>query len=579
MEMCDSSQLQIDLFVTNDTPRRPRRRPSAQPLAGFDSTDDLAPPTAPFARQARSGSPSRDSLASEVSDWSDAEDSPASRSRQFNQMPDYGAHVDSVTDLVLFEGEEEERTAAEVEVSAKLKKEGKLRRALSRRGAKAPTTAPLPVHHVSANASSQRLYESPQPQDSFEALPLDHNDVSPTLHESPYAPRSASFGDIGYRRGSPSILYDDHAEAHTLGDNSSTRHLFGGAPSQRGSIADLAGAAGAEHEQAFFLDVTEAEQQDLDVVAELARPGYPRLERILDDEVQRSAGKTMVACEFSFRLALVTSFMGSRLFAHLDRGKGKRKKKKRIDTARERLPPGGVTDKRQRMSGAVRVSGRRREWAGLIGDTVAVWLPIDCASRSNEFLLTQPRVSPSLPFFFWSSSFLVVFRSAGCGPSSLNTLVRNLVASRIDLKKVAKGDPRGQVSIVVEVRGRIRFQSRARDMSRVSRTTRSLTDDPPCRSRTSLSEPSASRVLERGPQTQMCTVHSSLTSPHRHSPSSAFLPVPSLLTHRPCVVNPLMPRAKTQSFPIGKPPKSFDRSERLPCLSLALLTIPPLEER
>jgi hypothetical protein len=235
-------------------------------------------------------------LASEGSDWSDAEDSP-SRSRQFSQMPDYGDHVDSVTDLVLFEGEEEERTAAEVEVSAKLKKEGKLRRALSRRGAKPSTTpAAAPLRH--ANQSSQRLYESPQPQDSFEALPLDNSDDSPTLVNSPYAPRSHSYGDIGYKNGSPSLLYDDHAEAQTLGDNSSTRHLFSGGRSQRGSIADLAGASSDhDNEHAFFLDVTEAEQQDLEVVAELARPGYPRLEQILDDEVQRSAGKTIVACK------------------------------------------------------------------------------------------------------------------------------------------------------------------------------------------------------------------------------------------------------------------------------------------
>ncbi|GAA6020864.1 hypothetical protein JCM11491_000009 [Sporobolomyces phaffii] len=330
MEMCDSSQLQIDLFVTNDTPRRSRRRPSAQPLATFDSTDDLAPPTAPFARQARSGSPSRDSLASEVSDWSEGEDSP-SRAHQFNQTSnDYGAHVDSVTDLVLFEGEEEERTAAEVEVSAKLKKEGKLRRALSRRGAKASANPVVAPRH--ANYSTQRLYESPQPQDSFEALPLDHHDSSPSLHGSPSASRSASFGDMGYGHGYPSMHHDDHSEVQTLGDNSSTRHFLG-ARSQRDSILDTARDSARPDDQAFFLDVTEAEQQDLEVVAELARPGYPRLDQILDEEVRRSAGKTMVAC---------------------------------------------------------------------------------------------------------------------CGPSSLNTLVRNLVASRIDLKKVAKGDPRGQVSIVVE---------------------------------------------------------------------------------------------------------------------------------
>jgi len=237
-----------------------------------------------------------------MSDWSDAEESP-SHSRQFSQMPDYGDQVDSVTDLVLFEGEEEERTPAELEVSSKLKKEGKLRRAISRRGGKGsmkrPTNqsaAPPPTNH-----STHRLYDQQQPQDSFEALPLDHHDSSPSLHDSPYAPRSASFGDIGHHH-SPSLSYDDRSEVQTLGDNSSTRRFFGG-PSQHNSLGDLDGAANSSasnNDRAFFLDVTEAEQDDLDVIAELARPGYPRLKQILDDEVNRSAGKTMVACTLPF---------------------------------------------------------------------------------------------------------------------------------------------------------------------------------------------------------------------------------------------------------------------------------------
>ncbi|GAA5925650.1 ferric reductase family protein [Sporobolomyces koalae] len=332
MEMCDPSQLQIELYVTNDTPRSFRRRPSAQPLAAFDSTDELAPPTAPFARQGRGQSPSRDSLASEASDWSDAEDSP--RSGPISRMPEFGEDVDSVTDLVLFEGEEEERTQAEVAVSAKLKKEGKLRRALSRRQGK-PSVVPNQPSYRHDNQSTQRLYESPQPQDSFEALPLDEHESSPNLHAPPAASRSASYSDSDYRKHSLAHHYDDQSEVHTLGDNLSTRHLFAGRY-ERDSVPDFArGAASSRtsEEQAFFLDVTEAEQQDLEAIAELARPGYPRLKQILDDEVNRSSGKTIVAC---------------------------------------------------------------------------------------------------------------------CGPSSLNTLVRNLVSSRIDLKRVAKGDVRGQVSIVVE---------------------------------------------------------------------------------------------------------------------------------
>ncbi|GAA6060092.1 hypothetical protein JCM10212_003500 [Sporobolomyces blumeae] len=332
IEMCDPSQLQIDLFVTNDTPRtsRGRHRQRDDPYAPPGSTDDLAPPTAPFARAARGGSPSRDSLASEASDWSDAEESPT-QSRQFTQMPDYGDHVDSVTDLVLFEGEEEERTAAELEVSAKLKKEGKLRRALSRRGQsvlqarRRSSAAPL--------APTARLQQTYDHQDSFEALPLDHGDSSAHPHY-PYSMASPSFGDIGYH-ASPSLNFDDHSDLGTLagGDAASTRHLVGGR-SQRNSVAgpdvDPIRLSTVRDDE-FFLDVTAAEREDLDFVAELARPGYPRLKQILDDEVHRSVGKTIVAC---------------------------------------------------------------------------------------------------------------------CGPSSLNTLVRNLVASRIDLKKVARGDPRGQVSIV-----------------------------------------------------------------------------------------------------------------------------------
>ena len=160
------------------------------------------------------------------------------------------------------------------------------------------STAPPPTNH-----STQRLYDQQQPQDSFEALPLDHHDSSPSLHDSPYAPRSASFGDIGYRH-SPSLSYDDRSEVQTLGDNSSTRRFFGG-PSHHKSFGDLDGAATASApntDRAFFLDVTEAEQDDLDVIAELARPGYPRLKQILDDEVNRSAGKTMVACTLPFSL-------------------------------------------------------------------------------------------------------------------------------------------------------------------------------------------------------------------------------------------------------------------------------------
>lgn len=58
------------------------------------------------------------------------------------------------------------------------------------------------------------------------------------------------------------------------------------------------------------IDLSPSDQEDLNVVAELARPGHPRLDRILDEEVSGSAGRTMVACE-SFCYSLLSSSSSS----------------------------------------------------------------------------------------------------------------------------------------------------------------------------------------------------------------------------------------------------------------------------
>ena len=46
------------------------------------------------------------------------------------------------------------------------------------------------------------------------------------------------------------------------------------------------------------LDLDDQEVEDVGVVAEHARPGKPRLERILADEVERAKGAVAVACEY-----------------------------------------------------------------------------------------------------------------------------------------------------------------------------------------------------------------------------------------------------------------------------------------
>ena len=45
------------------------------------------------------------------------------------------------------------------------------------------------------------------------------------------------------------------------------------------------------------LDLDEQEVEDVGIVAEHARPGKPKLDRILADEVERAKGALAVACE------------------------------------------------------------------------------------------------------------------------------------------------------------------------------------------------------------------------------------------------------------------------------------------
>ena len=94
LEMSSASQLQIELFVSRTaTSARPQRPPSHP----YEPSDELAPPTAPFAR---TGPASRSSM---DSDMSDSESELPSRQMYSNiGLEDDGAH--NVTDMVLFDG-------------------------------------------------------------------------------------------------------------------------------------------------------------------------------------------------------------------------------------------------------------------------------------------------------------------------------------------------------------------------------------------------------------------------------------------------------------------------------------------
>lgn len=76
--------------------------------------------------------------------------------------------------------------------------------------------------------------------------------------------------------------------------------------SDAGSLAALITAVEVPRSRSgeqIKLELDEQEMQDVGFVAEHARPGKPRLERILEDEVRQAQGAIVVGCELIFVFA------------------------------------------------------------------------------------------------------------------------------------------------------------------------------------------------------------------------------------------------------------------------------------
>ncbi|KAK4054460.1 hypothetical protein OIV83_000954 [Microbotryomycetes sp. JL201] len=299
LDLVDPSQIQVELFVSRAD------QPGSSYLNTLDASSSspgeaLMPPKPQYARQ---------NHASAQEEYADSDDETAASTRMYNSVPDYGEHIDSVTDLVLFDGEEDERSRGDAEISARVRSLGKLRRALSRRDPKQPAhdaAAYVPGSGDVGYSSMSYPHQTATAQQSF----------YPAASQQSF---SESFQDLSFARA------ESRSDLHTLTASSSMQHLVG--KRDRHRLSSFA------QDSRDPFDLTKNEQDDLEIVAALARPGYPKLKEILDDEVSRSTGKTLVAC---------------------------------------------------------------------------------------------------------------------CGPNGLNTIVRHLVSSRIDVGKSLKGDPRGQVSLVCE---------------------------------------------------------------------------------------------------------------------------------
>ncbi|CED83240.1 Ferric reductase, NADH/NADPH oxidase and related proteins [Phaffia rhodozyma] len=353
IDLVPAPELTIDIFVTNYGPVS--EKSILFPNDGDAHVDaELAPPRPMFAKGIRSRSNSQDSIASALSIDSNADlgylsGSSAAAGRGGSGLSDFspgmsGDHrPDSVLELTNYDEsqdeEDNERTAAERHLSLRVKKEGRIRRARSRKRAKSGKPSgfglgsglaappPLPVgpsagsigsglseynhHHyqqqhapmadpvVTLPAQSYLPFPQHHQQDHQQSLVLDQ-DTGVGTGSKPYRNKRESFAsinttdDVFRSEGARTPGAETFTDVSYIGAGSgseSTRRLVGGTwDEQRQSFVRVE-KEGEDKDQ--FLD--EGDEDDLNVVAEMARPGRPKLEKIIQEEVDCAEGTVVIA--------------------------------------------------------------------------------------------------------------------------------------------------------------------------------------------------------------------------------------------------------------------------------------------
>ena len=261
-QMVAADQIEISIFVTNANAVR----------------DDFAPPQPGFARYGR-----RDSVESMSSELS-TDELPPSASFEDDAVTPYA----DIIDLTNYDDEEDVNDPAEQQLSDRLQQQGKLRRAKTRKAARA-------VRHSSPSYPPSLNVPIPNPVTRSELRKDLHRQSYRSIADSTYG----LYDPYGGMRGpspSPSMQFDDTQSI----DGTSVRNLLSRA-SRTGSMVLLEDNPG-DSDDALWID--QADHAAMNIMSEMARPGKPRLSAVLEEEIARAGGSTIVASELSsLRLA------------------------------------------------------------------------------------------------------------------------------------------------------------------------------------------------------------------------------------------------------------------------------------
>ena len=216
-------------------------------------------------------------------------------------------HEEHRLDLTNFDGDNDDRVRGESTLNRALKKEGTVRRAITRK--KTESRRPKRFSAARVDPKSRRLptlptfsEEAVQPEPSPPPQPL----------ESPAAPSGDALGRqyaAATQSSHLSIQSIDTPVPHTPSsielDKSGYEDGYKEGSQHIKRMSTMSIASQESSRQALMrevveepqLELGEQEMRDISVMAEFARPGRPKLDMILRDEVGRASGRIVVGCE------------------------------------------------------------------------------------------------------------------------------------------------------------------------------------------------------------------------------------------------------------------------------------------
>ncbi|KAK4689596.1 hypothetical protein P7C73_g496, partial [Tremellales sp. Uapishka_1] len=291
-ELLNVTQLQIDIFVTKANNR---------------VREEFAPPKPTFAQGGDSRRGSYDSVMSEMSAVDSADD------HETLETHGSGDYAD-VIDLTNYEDEEDVNDPAENHLSNQLQQQGKIRRAKSRKATKGrsthmakspsypPTRHPLSMYedpdvvdpYATPGPGSRAEYARPQASALLNVDP-ETRASSRSLADSHYGrydPFNGGAGSSTPFRGaspSPSMFFDD---AQSIAGES-VRGLIPKSARTQSMVLLEDNGTDPSGDAALWID--EADHSAMLVMCEMARPGKPKLARLLEEEIEEAQGSLIVA--------------------------------------------------------------------------------------------------------------------------------------------------------------------------------------------------------------------------------------------------------------------------------------------